>query len=83
MATLVQIRLPGNVRFKASEARALAADNVVRVTRTRAMGAAAEIAKHAAAIDKSSAGGAQKTTDANVKKMAAAIDALRTELKAK
>ncbi len=43
--------------------------------------AAAEIAKHAAAIDKSSAGKAQKATDTNVKKMAASIDALRAELK--
>ena len=44
---------------------------------------AAKIATLAAAIDKSSAAGAQKVTDANVKKLATAVDALRTELKAK
>lgn len=45
--------------------------------------AAVEIAKLAAAIDKSSAAGAQKVTDANVKKLATAIEALQTDLKAK
>ena len=42
---------------------------------------AKEIAKLAADIDKSSAAGAQKATDANVKKMSAALAALEAKLK--
>ena len=41
---------------------------------------AKEITKLAAAIDKSGAAGAQKTTEANVKKMGEAITALQTKL---
>lgn len=52
-------------------------------SKAKAEEAAAEIAKLATAIDKSSAGGAQKTTKANVEKLATAITALQTSLKAK
>ena len=52
-------------------------------SKDKAEKAAVEIAKIATAIDKSSAGGAQKTTEANVKKMATAVAALQTGLKAK
>ena len=45
--------------------------------------AAKEITKLAADIDKSGAAGAQKATEANVKKMDAAIAALQASLKAK
>lgn len=45
--------------------------------------ASVEIAKIAAAIDKSSAAAAQKTTAENVQKMTAAVEALRVQLKAK
>ncbi|MHB1082925.1 MAG: hypothetical protein ACYC67_26250 [Prosthecobacter sp.] len=51
--------------------------------KVKAEAAAVEVAKIAAAIDKSSAAGAQKATQANVEKMAAAVTALKTELKAK
>ena len=43
--------------------------------------AAGEIAKLAAAIDKSSSAGAQKATETNVKKLATAVTALQGELK--
>ena len=43
--------------------------------------AAQSIAKIAAAIDKSSAGGAKKATEANVTKLTAAISALQASLK--
>lgn len=51
--------------------------------KTKTEEAAKEIAKIAADIDKSGAAGAQKATEANVKKMDAAILALQTNLKAK
>lgn len=44
--------------------------------------AAKEIVRIAAAIDKSGAAGAQKSTESNVKKLDAAVAALRLELKA-
>ena len=42
-----------------------------------------EINKLAAAVDKSAAGGAQTVTEENVKKLATAVTALQTALKAK
>ena len=51
--------------------------------KTKTEEAAKEIAKISADIDKSGAAGAQKATEANVKKMDAAILALQTNLKAK
>ena len=56
---------------------------VAAESKVKAEEAAVVIAKIAAAIDKSSAGGAQKTTEANVKKMATAVDELQADLKAK
>lgn len=56
----------------------LSAENKVK-----AEAAALEIATLATAIDKSSAAGAQKATQANVEKMVAAIITLKTELQAK
>lgn len=52
-------------------------------SKPKAEAAVAEIVKIAAAIDKSSAGGAQKATQENVKKMEAAVNALQADLKAK
>jgi hypothetical protein len=49
--------------------------------KTKAEESAKEIAKLAADIDKSGAAGAQKATEANVKKMDAAISALQAKLK--
>ena len=54
---------------------------VAAETKTKAEKGAKEIAKLAAAIDKSSAAGAQKATEANVKKMGEAITALQAKLK--
>ncbi len=48
--------------------------------KAKAEAGAKEIAKLAAAIDKSGAAGAQKATEANVKKMGEAIGALQTKL---
>lgn len=45
--------------------------------------AVTEINKLAAAIDKSAAGGAQKVTEENVKKLTTAVSTLQTALKAK
>lgn len=56
----------------------VAADNKAKTEE-----ASAEVAKLAAAIDKSSAAGAQKATEANVQKLATAVEALQTDLKAK
>lgn len=50
--------------------------------KAKAEAAAAEVSKIAAAIDKSSAAGAQKATEGNVRKLASAITGLRGELKA-
>ena len=52
-------------------------------SKARTEEAAKNIAKIAAAIDKSSAAKAQKATEENVKKMDAAVAALQTNLKAK
>ncbi len=52
-------------------------------SKTKAEEGAKEITKLAAAIDKSGAAGAQKATEANVKKLDAAIAALQANLKAK
>lgn len=52
-------------------------------SKAKAEAAAVEVAKIATAIDKSSAAGAQKATQGNVEKMAAAVTALQAELKAK
>jgi hypothetical protein len=52
-------------------------------SKAKAEEGAKEITKLAADIDKSSAAKAQKTTEANVKKMDTAIAALQTNLKAK
>jgi len=52
-------------------------------SKAKADEAVPEINKLASAIDKSAAGGAQKTTEENVKKLATAITALQTALKAK
>lgn len=51
--------------------------------KTKAEEAVPEINKLAAAIDKSAAGGAQKVTEENVKKLATAVTTLQTALKAK
>ncbi len=50
--------------------------------KAKAEAAAAEVTKIAAAIDKSSAAGAQKATEANLQKLAAVVTGLRGELKA-
>jgi hypothetical protein len=52
-------------------------------SKTKAEEGAKEIAKLAADIDKSSAAGAQKATETNVKAMRAALTALQTKLTAK
>ena len=52
-------------------------------SKTKTEEAAKEIAKIAADIDKSGAAGAQKATEANVKKMDTAIAALQASLKTK
>jgi len=52
-------------------------------TKAKTEVASKEITKIAADIDKSGAAGAQKATEANVKKMEAAITALQASLKAK
>ncbi len=52
-------------------------------SKAKADEAVPEIDKLASAIDKSAAGGAQKTTEENVKKLAASITALQTALKGK
>lgn len=49
--------------------------------KTKAAKASVEIAKIAAAIDKSGAARAKQTTDDNVQKLAAAISALQEDLK--
>ena len=56
---------------------------VAAESKAKAEAAAVEIAKLATAIDKSSAAKAQKATDANVKKLATAVETLQTDLKAK
>jgi hypothetical protein len=50
--------------------------------KSKAEEGAKEVAKLATDIDKSSAAGAQKATEANVKKMQATLNALETKLKA-
>jgi hypothetical protein len=52
-------------------------------SKVKAEEAVPEINKLAAAIDKSSAAGAQQATEENVKKMATAVEALQAALKAK
>ena len=61
---------------KALPAKIPAAEN-----KSKAEGGAKEIAKIAADIDKSGAAGAQKATEANVKRMGEAIIALQSKLK--
>ncbi len=56
---------------------------VAAESKAKAEAAAVEIAKIAADIDKSGAGGAQNATEANVKKMDAAVTALQADLKTK
>lgn len=56
---------------------------VAAESKTKTEKTAGEIAKLAGAIDKSSAAGAQKATEANVKKLALAVEALQTGLNAK
>lgn len=62
--------------------RALPA-KVPAANKATADAAVPEINKLAAAVDKSAAGGAQKVTEENVKKLATAVTALETALKAK
>ncbi|TAG09020.1 MAG: hypothetical protein EAZ42_08520 [Verrucomicrobia bacterium] len=62
--------------------RALPA-KVAAERKSKAEEAVPEINKLASAIDKSAAGGAQKTTEENVKKLATAVTTLQTALKAK
>lgn len=52
-------------------------------SKAKADAAVPEINKLASAIDKSAAGGAQKVTEENVKKLATAVTTLQTALKAK
>jgi len=56
---------------------------VASENKAKAEAGAKEITKLAADIDKSGAAGAQKATEANVKKMDAAVVALQTSLKTK
>jgi hypothetical protein len=56
---------------------------VAAESKGKAEDSAKEIAKIAADIDKSGAAGAQKATEAGVKKMEAAITALKAKLKPK
>lgn len=56
---------------------------VAAENKAKAEEAVPEINKLAAAIDKSAAGGAQKVTEENVKKLATAVTTLQTALKTK
>ncbi len=58
-------------------------DKVPAESKAPAEAAAKEVIKIAAAIDKSGAAGAKKATEANVKKLEAAITKLKADLKAK